>query len=296
MNAWASPRLAVLESTVSKSNFTVTRVTTTGLAVALMALTGCSLGLQTEGSADFEQIEASDLGAAVLEAIADQSADGPSFADAITGPSNTFDTPEADLNVEEEDVHPAPDTTIPETTIPNTQDPIDEEPAAVDEVAEAPAEEPQLDEEDLDADKDPTETAEEQTTKGNWSTLTYAAQDGAAVGMFTDIQMTEDGAAMVYGFATILGDSVELQLLGHWRPDGDRSVVSFAGSAQSDNGNELSINAEGLGLSPECPYAMGGTLAVRGADFSALISFSQECDPCFVLSIGADDVAKVCTD
>jgi hypothetical protein len=57
---------------------------------------------------------------------------------------------------------------------------------------------------------------------------------------------------------------------------------------------DADVFASGLVADESCGYLMGGTLAVRGDGAQILLSFSEDCDSCMGVTVGDEELGKVC--
>jgi hypothetical protein len=273
--AWSPP--------VSNSpRFSVARITSTSFIASMVALSGCTVGLQTEGAAGFEQLAVEDLEVAILDA-ADRAAEH-GFADDLSSiaptpmhhgghhgeePGDTVDSDpqdkaadasadaDADADVDEGDVDEGADNSSPDV-------PVDEEP--------------------------------EELTE-SWAAMDYTSLDEDAVlGLFADVMIVSDGTARAWGFGNFGGDTIDMQLEGRWADGPTGPSVTLSGTGDSRDGTAIRIEARDLALSAECSYAQGGTMDIVVGSSRTTLSFSSDCDPCMGLQVDGEDIGKVCMD
>ena len=302
---------------IKSPRFPVRRVTTTSFAVAILALSGCSVGLQAEGSSEFEQVDVASLEGVIAAAIERQADAGTSFADAVSGPSHDIDVSSPDLSVEQEEAAEAdvpneeqaqtePEQAEQEPAFPE-EDPHAEEPADEPVADEPESEEPVAAEEPIEEEWQEAgdegdevdsheEEAESQAPASRWASFSYAQEDSTVGSMFGDVRMDPDGSAHGFGWAGFGDSSAELEVDGAWEASDSGYVVSMFGTAVSDAGEEISMEGRGLGLSDSCPYIQGGSMTVTTDSGRATLEFMEGCSPCFVLSIGSETLGKVCAD
>jgi len=302
---------------VSKSTFSVARVTTTSFAVAIFALTGCSVGLQAEGTTDFEAIGSAATADVLVEAL--ERSSETSFAHAIDQDAPVL-TPQNHDGDHIDDADLVDDPGMP--------DPVEEEPVEVEEPAEQPAEEPaeqpaeepvqepaeepaaeesDVEEpeqayeeneqvEESDEDKEPVTEHEEDgfdvdESPSQWASVMYAAED-SQVAIYADVQLREDGTASWYGALDLGEGSMDMVLSGAWE-NADRGDATFWGSATD---GETTISADRLSVSDSCGYALGGTITIASRDSATVLHFSEECDSCFAVIVDGSLLGKGCMD
>jgi len=285
---------------VSKSNFSVARITTSSFAVAMFALTGCSVGLQAEGAAEFDAIAADDMADAITDALDRQS--GVAYADAsslyapelsaLHAERDETMAPDPDQVVEEDPVEEPVEETAPEPGDESSDEPSDEssdEPSDEpgDEYSDEPKDEDAQDEDDR-VDEEPEEEELDQGEPDTFTVISYG-NDHDAMGLMAEIIFSADGSAQLYGSVDLGEGAIDLTASGSWESSEAGAVMS----TKRDSRN-ADIIASGLVADESCSYLMGGTLAVRGDGAQILLSFSEGCDSCMGVTVGDEDLGKVC--
>jgi hypothetical protein len=293
---------------VSKSNFSVARITTSSFAVAMFALTGCSVGLQAEGAAEFDAIAADDMADAITDALDRQS--GVAYADAsslyapelsaLDADRDETMAPDPDQVVEEDPVEKPVEETAPEPVDESSDEPSDEpsdetsdEPSdetsdeSSDETSDEPKDEDAQDEDDR-VDEEPEEEELDQGEPDTFTVISYG-NDHDAMGLMAEIIFSADGSAQLYGSVDLGEGAMDLTASGSWESSEAGAVMSTKGDSRNAD-----IIASGLVADESCSYLMGGTLAVRGDGAQILLSFSEGCDSCMGVTVGDEDLGKVC--
>jgi hypothetical protein len=285
---------------VSKSNFSVARITTSSFAVAMFALTGCSVGLQAEGAAEFDAIAADDMADAITDALDRQS--GIAYADAssLYAPElsaldadrdETRDetmAPDPDQFVEEDPVEEPVEETAPELADEPSDESSDE---SSDEPTEPVSEEPKDEDAQDEGDRVDEESEEEEMDQGEPDTfagISYGS-DHDAMGLMAEIIFSADGSAQLYGSVDLGEGAMDLAASGSWE-NSEAGAVMFT----SKDSRDADVIASGLVTDESCSYLMGGTLAVRGDGAKIVLSFSEGCDSCMGVTVGKEELGKVC--
>ncbi len=284
---------------MSKSNFSVARITTSSFAVAMFALTGCSVGLQAEGAAEFDAIAADDMADAITDALDRQS--GVAYADAsslyapelsaLDADRDETMAPDPDQFVEEAPVEKPVEETAPELadepSDESSDEPSDE---SSDESSDEPSDE-SSDESKDEGDRVDEEPEEEEIDQGEPDTFTVISygSDHDAMGLMAEIIFSADGSAQLYGSVDLGEGAMDLTASGSWESS-EAGAVMFT----SKDSRDADIIASGLVADESCSYLMGGTLAVRGDGAQIRLSFSEGCDSCVDVTVGDEELGKVC--
>ena len=289
---------------MSKSNFSVARITTSSFAVAMFALTGCSVGLQAEGAAEFDAIAADDMADAITDALDRQS--GVAYADAssLYAPElsaldadrdETRDetmAPDADQFVEEDPVEEPVEETAPELADEPSGESSDEaSDEANDEPTEPVSDEPKDEDAQDEGDRVDEEPEEEEMDQGEPDTfagISYGSDDDS-MGLMAEIIFSADGSAQLYGSVDLGEGAIDLAASGSWESSEAGAVMST-----SSDTPDADVFASGLVADESCGYLMGGTLAVRGDGAKIVLSFSEDCDSCMGVIVGDEELGKVC--
>ncbi|HIF24082.1 MAG TPA: hypothetical protein EYQ27_19785 [Gemmatimonadetes bacterium] len=104
-----------------------------------------------------------------------------------------------------------------------------------------------------------------------------------------EIIFSADGSAQLYGSVDLGEGAMDLTASGSWESS-EAGAVMFT----SKDSRDADIIASGLVADESCSYLMGGTLAVRGDGAQIRLSFSEGCDSCVDVTVGDEELGKVC--